>query len=116
MKNSSWLLAGMLTLSISGVLLGCGSGSTDTAGDTGPKSTAGNADMKGEVHADGSSTVEPIISANAEEFQKKYPNVRVTVGTSGTGGGFKKFINGELDICDASRPVQEKEAAELKAK
>ncbi len=58
------------------------------------------------IKIDGSSTVYPITEAVAEEFQKKSPNVRVTVGISGTGGGFKKFCNGEIDISDASRPIK----------
>ncbi|MCI0529519.1 MAG: PstS family phosphate ABC transporter substrate-binding protein [Nitrospira sp.] len=58
------------------------------------------------IKVDGSSTVYPITEAVAEEFQKKNPNVRVTVGISGTGGGFKKFCNGEIDISDASRPIK----------
>ena len=58
------------------------------------------------VKVDGSSTVYPITEAVAEEFQKVSPKVRVTVGISGTGGGFKKFCNGETDISDASRPIK----------
>jgi phosphate transport system substrate-binding protein len=58
------------------------------------------------IKVDGSSTVYPITEAVAEEFQKTSPNVRVTVGISGTGGGFKKFCNGETDISDASRPIK----------
>ena len=52
--------------------------------------------LKGEVKLDGSSTVFPIAEAAAEEFQKEYPNIRVTVGLSGTGGGMKKFGAGEI--------------------
>ncbi len=60
------------------------------------------------VKIDGSSTVFPITEAVAEEFQKaKKGAVQVTVGISGTGGGFKKFCRGEIDISDASRPIQE---------
>lgn len=62
------------------------------------------------VTLDGSSTVFPISEAVAEEFQKVNPAVRVTVGISGTGGGFKKFCNGETDISDASRPIMAAEA------
>jgi phosphate transport system substrate-binding protein len=58
------------------------------------------------IKIDGSSTVFPITEAVAEEFQKKNPGVRVTVGISGTGGGFKKFCNGETAISDASRPIK----------
>jgi phosphate transport system substrate-binding protein len=62
------------------------------------------------VKIDGSSTVYPISEAVAEEFQKAKKNaIKVTVGISGTGGGFKKFCRGELDISDASRPITKKE-------
>jgi phosphate transport system substrate-binding protein len=63
------------------------------------------------VKADGSSTVFPITEAVAEEFRGEQPRVRVIVGRSGTGGGFKKFTHGEIDICDASRPISESEKA-----
>ncbi|MGB9800361.1 MAG: PstS family phosphate ABC transporter substrate-binding protein [Thermanaerothrix sp.] len=68
------------------------------------------ADIEGTILVDGSSTVAPITAAIAEEFQAEYPNVRVPVGISGTGGGFKKFCNGETDISNASRPIKESEA------
>jgi len=61
------------------------------------------------VKVDGSSTVYPITEAVAEEFQKTNKDIRVTVGISGTGGGFKKFCRGETDISDASRPIKESE-------
>jgi phosphate transport system substrate-binding protein len=61
------------------------------------------------VKADGSSTVFPITEAVAEEFRKERPGVRVIVGRSGTGGGFKKFSHGEIDICNASRPISDEE-------
>lgn len=62
------------------------------------------------IKIDGSSTVYPITEAVAEEFQKlKKGAIRVTVGISGTGGGFKKFCRGETDISDASRPILQKE-------
>jgi phosphate transport system substrate-binding protein len=65
--------------------------------------------LRGTVSLDGSSTVFPISEAVAEEFLAVQPRVRVTVGVSGTGGGFKKFIAGEIDINDASRPIKMKE-------
>jgi len=65
--------------------------------------------LSGTVKVDGSSTVFPISEAVGEEFQKLYPNVRVTVGISGTGGGFKKFCAGEIDINDASRAIKDPE-------
>ncbi len=61
------------------------------------------------ISVDGSSTVYPITEAVAEEFQKANRGARVTVGISGTGGGFKKFCNGETDISDASRPIKPSE-------
>jgi phosphate transport system substrate-binding protein len=68
------------------------------------------------VKIDGSSTVYPITEAVAEEFQKaKKQRVKVTVGISGTGGGFKKFCRGETDISDASRPILKKEMEDCKA-
>ena len=65
------------------------------------------------VKIDGSSTVYPVTEAVAEEFQKSTKGaVKVTVGISGTGGGFKKFCRGEIDIADASRPILKKEMEE----
>jgi phosphate transport system substrate-binding protein len=72
--------------------------------------------QSGIVKIDGSSTVFPITEAVAEEFQKaKKQSVKVTVGISGTGGGFKKFCRGETDISDASRPILKKEMDDCKA-
>ena len=65
--------------------------------------------LSGKIRIDGSSTVFPITEAVAEEFQKLHRKVRVTVGISGTGGGFKKFATGQTDINDASRPIKGKE-------
>ena len=68
------------------------------------------------IKIDGSSTVFPITEAVAEDFQKaKKGAVRVTVGISGTGGGFKKFCRGETDISDASRPILKKEMDDCRA-
>jgi phosphate transport system substrate-binding protein len=67
--------------------------------------------LKGKVAIDGSSTVFPISEAVAEEFMGVQPKIRVTIGVSGTGGGFKKFLVDETDINDASRPIKSKEAA-----
>ncbi len=65
--------------------------------------------LSGTVKIDGSSTVYPITEAVAEEFAKVAPKVSVTVGISGTGGGFKRFTVGETDISDASRPIKKAE-------
>ncbi len=77
---------------------------------------AAHAAVEGSLTVDGSSTVYPITEAVAEEFQKVNPEARVTVGISGTGGGFKKFCNGETDISDASRPIKPTEVEACKAK
>jgi len=65
--------------------------------------------LRGSVKIDGSSTVFPVTEAVAEEFGHQQPRVRVTVGVSGTGGGFKKFSVGEIDINDASRTIKKSE-------
>jgi len=75
-------------------------------------STLGAQSLAGTIEIDGSSTVFPITQAVAEEFQKEYPDIRVNVGVSGTGGGFKRFQVGETDINDASRPIKSSEAEE----
>ncbi|MBD2871570.1 PstS family phosphate ABC transporter substrate-binding protein [Paenibacillus arenilitoris] len=72
------------------------------------------AKLSGEIKVDGSSTVFPLTEAAAEEFNKLHPDVRVPVGVSGTGGGFKQFCAGEIAIADASRPIKEEEAAACK--
>jgi phosphate transport system substrate-binding protein len=73
-------------------------------------SVQSSAAQEGRIRIDGSSTVFPITEAVAEEFAKKSPKVRVIVGTSGTGGGFKKFAMGEVDINNASRTIKDTEA------
>jgi phosphate transport system substrate-binding protein len=84
-----------------------------TPSTPGPASGGGaqnaNSGAAGKVLVDGSSTVFPISEAMAEEFQKANPNIKVTVGVSGTGGGFKKFCAGETDISNASRPIKKEE-------
>ena len=86
------------------VLLAAACGGADKAGD----SAAG--DLSGSISADGSSTVYPITEAVAEEFgRENNGKVRVTVGLSGTGGGFKRFCAGEIDISNASRPIKDSE-------
>ena len=80
----------------------CGGGNEGGSGGEGES-------VSGAVVIDGSSTVEPLSSAAAELFMEKNPDANVTVGTSGTGGGFEKFCAGETDISDASRPIKESE-------
>ena len=77
--------------------------------------TLGAAAQAQVVKIDGSSTVYPVTEGVAEDFQKvKKGAVKVTVGISGTGGGFKKFCRGEIDIGNASRPIQKKEMEDCK--
>ena len=66
--------------------------------------------LRGKILIDGSSTVYPITEAVAEEFRSDFPRIRVNIGVSGTGGGFKKFAVGEIDINNASRRIKRKEA------
>ena len=75
-----------------------------------PSSSGGDGEaVSGEVVTDGSSTVEPLTSAAGELFAEEAPEVNVSVGTSGTGGGFEKFCAGDTDISNASRPIDEEE-------
>lgn len=71
--------------------------------------------LEGKVKIDGSSTVFPITEAVAEEFRLIQKDIQVTVGESGTGGGFKKFSRQEIDICDASRTIKPDEIEACKA-
>lgn len=95
-------------LALVAMLAACGSSSQDARGSSGAPSSGPSL-----VTLDGSSTVFPISEAVAEEFQKAEGGaVRVTVGISGTGGGFQKFCRGEIDIADASRHIS---ASEIEA-
>jgi len=85
------------------VMTGCAAPATDTGTDTEL--------LSGAVVIDGSSTVAPNTEVAAELFQEVQPDVQVSVGVSGTGGGFEKFCNGETDISEASRPIKDDEAA-----
>jgi phosphate transport system substrate-binding protein len=89
-------------------LAACGSSSQDARGG------ASNSTGPSLVTLDGSSTVFPISEAVAEEFQKAEKGVNVTVGISGTGGGFQKFCRSEIDISDASRPISATEVEACK--
>src|SRR5829696_8494061 len=98
--SSKW----WLVLAASGVLaLGVAACGDDDDGDGGSSTPSG---LSGDIRVDGSSTVGPLTEAIAEEFNAENPDVKVTVGTSGTGGGFEKFCAGETDISDASRAIE----------
>ena len=107
MRRRGWLLG--LTLAIALVATACG-GDDDAGGGT------GEASLSGDIVIDGSSTVAPVTEAIAEEFNKEQSGVKVTVGTSGTGGGFTKFCAGETDVQDASRAIDDEEKAACEAK
>lgn len=77
-------------------------------------SSASGQKLSGKIVIDGSSTVYPITMAVAEEFKNEQPDVEVSVAMSGTGGGMKKFSAGEIDICDASRPIKQEEIDKAK--
>ena len=89
------------------MLMSCGGGASTNSSESAAK-------LSGEVVVDGSSTVAPVTQAVAEEFAKENSEVNVSVGISGTGGGFKKFVKGEIDISDASRPIKTEKAKEAK--
>lgn len=94
----------VVVLAVAVSLAACGEGTQDTAADS-----SASTELSGSVQVNGSSTVFPISEAMAEEFMKANPGVRVTVGVSGTGGGFQKFCAGETDISNASRPIKPEE-------
>jgi phosphate transport system substrate-binding protein len=100
MKNIiiSVAACGVLVLGVAA----CGNNDDNGAG-------GGGGDLSGTIRIDGSSTVAPFAQAAQEEFQAQNPNVKITVGTSGTGGGFEKFCAGETDISSASRPIKDDE-------
>ena len=106
-----------LVLVLGLVAVACGGGGGQSQRQVTPaasSSSSGQADqsdeLAGQIVVDGSSTVFPITEAMAEEFGIQHRGVRVTVGISGTGGGFKRFCAGETDISDASRPIKDAEA------
>jgi phosphate transport system substrate-binding protein len=99
----------LLTFATCGVLaLGAAACGSDDS-DNGNASADTPKDLSGSIKIDGSSTVAPFAQAAQEAFQGENPGVKITVGTSGTGGGFEKFCAGETDISDASRPIKDDE-------
>lgn len=97
MKRSKWL---MILASASVLAFGVAACGDDD--DT----TGGGGEISGSIRIDGSSTVAPLSEPMGELFNEENSGVNVTVGTSGTGGGFEKFCNGETDISDASRAIE----------
>ena len=118
----SWKYFMMTTMVGSALALGaCGDDSTtdEVENETGTEEAATGDDtqeeavLEGQVSGDGSSTVAPIMEALVEEYAAVQDKVQVTVGVSGTGGGFEKFIAGTTDFSNASRPIKDEEKAEL---
>ena len=99
-RYGKFMTAGALALTLLAAACGGDEG-------TGPSAGGGDEALTGTINADGSSTVFPITQAVAEEFQAVNGAVEISVGTSGTGGGFEKFCTGETDISDASRPIDD---------
>ena len=104
MRASALILLAALALA------GCGS-ERESVDDGGGGETTAQSDLSGRVEADGSSTVGPYTTAAAERFRETNPDVRITVGVSGTGGGFERFCAGETDLSNASRAIKDEERA-----
>jgi phosphate transport system substrate-binding protein len=96
----------VVMLAVIPLMAGCG----DSPSGSGSGNAPADTQLSGDIKVDGSSTVYPITESVAANFRKNHPDVNITVGISGTGGGFKKFAAGETDISDASRPIKESEA------
>ncbi len=115
------ILRSLAAFSLLAVMVsGCGnSGSTpENASSTGSETSNVSTGEKvaGKISMDGSSTVGPVSEAMAEAFTQANPDVQMDVAVSGTGGGFKKFAAGEIDIAGASRPIEDKEIEACKEK
>ena len=89
----------------------CGGGDEEHGEQRRAAAAARDEELTGTIRIDGSSTVFPFAEAAGELFNEEQPNVQVTVGQSGTGGGFEKFCAGETDVSTASRPIKDDEEA-----
>jgi phosphate transport system substrate-binding protein len=107
------LLIALLTLALAGGVAACGS---DDESSSGGSATSSDEAVKGSIAIDGSSTVYPFAQAAAELFNEENPDVKISVGQSGTGGGFEKFCAGETDISDASRAIEDDESKACEGK
>lgn len=115
MRNSVTLkriTALALGVALTASIAACGTKAEESS--QGSASTTTVEKLGGKIVIDGSSTVYPITMAVAEEFKNEQPDVEVSVAMSGTGGGMKKFVTGEIDICDASRPIKQEEIDKAK--
>ncbi|MCL6571071.1 MAG: substrate-binding domain-containing protein, partial [Bacillus sp. (in: Bacteria)] len=111
MKSFKKLALASLMTGVFVITAACGAQGTD---DTKEKTGAETKQLQGEIKVDGSSTVFPIMEAVVEEYSAVQPNVKVSVSSSGTGGGFEAFIAGETALSNASRPIKDEEIAKLK--
>jgi phosphate transport system substrate-binding protein len=111
MRTNRLLLALALTGALAFGVAACGD--DDSGGSSNASASSGDGELSGKIAIDGSSTVGPFTEAAAELFNEENPDVQVTVGVSGTGGGFEKFCAGETDISDASRPIKPDEEAPI---
>jgi phosphate transport system substrate-binding protein len=109
MRNNRLLLALAMCSALAFGVAACGDDEDEPSGGGSSSAASDGGDISGKIAIDGSSTVAPFAEAAAELFQEENPNVQITVGTSGTGGGFEKFCAGETDISDASRPIKDDE-------
>ena len=105
------------TLALCGALAfgvaACGEDEAAESSGGSTQSSAQSQDLSGSIRIDGSSTVYPFAQAAAEQFMGQNPGVQISVGQSGTGGGFEKFCAGETDISNASRPIKDDEEVPL---
>ncbi|MBC9711468.1 PstS family phosphate ABC transporter substrate-binding protein [Streptomyces sp. TRM66268-LWL] len=109
MNTSTSLRRAKAPLALTAAVILAASACGGDGGNSGDNGSGGGDQLSGSVKIDGSSTVAPLTSAASEFYAEEQPKVKVTVGTSGTGGGFKKFCVGETDISDASRPIKDEE-------
>jgi phosphate transport system substrate-binding protein len=107
MRTHKLLIALLSTALLGFGVAACGDDEADSSGGGGSSGEA----VQGNIAIDGSSTVYPFAQAAAELFNEDNPDVKISVGQSGTGGGFEKFCAGETDISDASRPIKPDEEA-----
>jgi phosphate transport system substrate-binding protein len=111
MRINRLLLVLAMVASLAFVVAACGDDEGSGGGSDSASAAEGSGDLSGTIRIDGSSTVFPFAEAAGELFNEDNPDVKITVGESGTGGGFEKFCAGETDISDASRPIKEDEEA-----
>ncbi|MBH4862748.1 substrate-binding domain-containing protein, partial [Staphylococcus aureus] len=101
-----WQFVGTTALGATLLLGACGGGNGGS----------GNSDLKGEAKGDGSSTVAPIVEKLNEKWAQDHSDAKISAGQAGTGAGFQKFIAGDIDFADASRPIKDEEKQKLQDK